>query len=102
MVEEAKRHRAKISRPNAFITIPATVEGLPAITTAVTGGIIINVTLIFSLDRYRGVIDAHPTGLEQASAAGIDLTSIRSVASVVDSRAPDPDHPPLVRILRQD
>ncbi len=90
MVEEAKRHRAKISRPNAFITIPATVEGFPAITTAVTtavaGRISINVTLIFSLDRLRDVIDAHPTGLEQASAAGIDLTSIRSVASVVVSR----------------
>ena len=60
MVEEAKRHRAKISPPNAFITIPATVEGLPAITTAVAGGISINVTLVFSLDRCRDRSDEHP------------------------------------------
>jgi transaldolase len=85
-VEEAKRLRAKIGRPNVFIKIPATVEGLRAITTAIAGGISINVTLIFSLDRYHGVIDAYLTGLEQASAAGIDLTSIRSVASFFVSR----------------
>ena len=85
-VDEAKRLRAKIDRPNTFIKIPATVEGLHAITTAIASGISINVTLIFSLDRYRGVIDAYISGLEQASTAGIDLAGIRSVASFFVSR----------------
>ncbi|BDZ53007.1 hypothetical protein GCM10025870_00800 [Agromyces marinus] len=69
-----------------MIKIPATREGLPAITAAIAAGISVNVTLIFSLDRYREVIDAYLAGLEQARAAGIDLATIHSVASFFVSR----------------
>lgn len=75
-----------VDRPNALIKIPATLEGLPAIA-AVTGeGISVNVTLIFSLERYAGVIEAYLTGLEQAAANGHDLSKIHSVASFFVSR----------------
>lgn len=77
---------ATVDRPNAMIKIPATVEGLPAITEALAGGISVNVTLIFSLQRYRGVIDAFLAGLEQAHAAGRNLSRIASVASFFVSR----------------
>jgi transaldolase len=75
-----------VDRPNAFIKIPATVEGLPAITAAIAQGINVNVTLIFSIDRYRGVMDAYLTGLEQARDAGLDISQIHSVASFFVSR----------------
>ena len=75
-----------VDRPNLFIKIPATAEGLPAITQCLSEGISINVTLIFSLERYGEVIDAFMTGLEQAAAAGRDLSKIRSVASFFVSR----------------
>ncbi|MCX7521624.1 transaldolase [Microbacterium sp. STN6] len=83
---EAKRLWAKVDRPNAMIKIPATVEGLEAITEATAVGISVNVTLIFSLTRHREVINAYLTGLEKAKAAGIDLSSIHSVASFFVSR----------------
>jgi transaldolase len=82
----ARRLWDRVDRPNLFIKIPATAEGLPAITAAIASGISINVTLIFSLQRYREVIDAYLTGLEQAAAAGRDLGSIQSVASFFVSR----------------
>jgi transaldolase len=82
----AQRLWDRVDRPNLFIKIPATAEGLPAITAAIASGISINVTLIFSLQRYRDVIDAYLTGLEQAAAAGRDLGSIHSVASFFVSR----------------
>ncbi|WP_342372076.1 transaldolase [Propioniciclava soli] len=85
-VAMAKRLWAQIDRPNLLIKIPATVEGLPAITQVLAAGISVNVTLIFSLDRYRGVMDAYLTGLEQARERGADLTTIRSVASFFVSR----------------
>jgi transaldolase len=85
-IAEAKRLWAKVDRPNAMIKIPATVEGLGAITAAIASGISVNVTLIFSLERYRQVIDAYLTGLEQAKAAGHDLSTIHSVASFFVSR----------------
>jgi Transaldolase len=69
-----------------LIKIPATVEGLEAITETIAAGISVNVTLIFSLERYRQVIDAYLTGLEKAKAAGIDLSGIQSVASFFVSR----------------
>lgn len=83
---EAKRLWAKVDRPNAMIKIPATVEGLQGITEATALGISVNVTLIFSLARHREVINAYLTGLERAKAAGIDLSTIHSVASFFVSR----------------
>ena len=85
-VEQAKKLAAKVDKPNVLIKIPATVEGLEAITETIAAGISVNVTLIFSLERYRQVIDAYLTGLEKAKAAGIDLSGIQSVASFFVSR----------------
>jgi transaldolase len=85
-IAEAKELWAKIDKPNVMIKIPATVEGLEAITAAIAAGISVNVTLIFSLQRYREVMNAYLTGLEQAKAAGIDLSTIHSVASFFVSR----------------
>jgi transaldolase len=85
-VEMARRLWHRVDRPNLFIKIPATVEGLPAITAAIGQGISVNVTLIFSLERYREVIDAYLAGLEAASNAGLDLSRIHSVASFFVSR----------------
>lgn len=75
-----------IDRPNVMIKIPATLPGLPAITATLAKGISVNVTLIFSIDRYRAVMDAFLAGLEQAKAAGHDLSVIGSVASFFVSR----------------
>ncbi len=75
-----------VDRPNLFIKIPATPAGIPAITQCLSEGISVNVTLIFSLDRYGEVIDAFFTGLEQAGQAGHDLASMASVASFFVSR----------------
>jgi transaldolase len=75
-----------VDRPNVLIKIPATKPGLPAITAAIAEGASVNVTLIFSLERYRGVIDAYLSGLEQAAANGHDLRQIHSVASFFVSR----------------
>jgi transaldolase len=75
-----------VDRSNALIKIPATKEGLPAITAAIADGISVNVTLIFSLERYREVMDAYLTGLEQARDNGHDLSTIQSVASFIVSR----------------
>ena len=82
----AKELWAKVDRENAMIKIPATTEGLPAITAATAAGISVNITLIFSLERYREVINAYLTGLEQARATGHDLSKIHSVASFFVSR----------------
>ena len=76
----------RVARPNLFIKIPATEEGLPAIAATIARGISVNVTLIFSLERYRGVMDAYLYGLEQAAAEGRDLSGIHSVASFFVSR----------------
>ena len=85
-VAQAKALWEKVDRPNVMIKIPATVEGLDAITQSIAAGISVNVTLIFSLDRYRAVIEAYLAGLEQARSAGIDLSTIHSVASFFVSR----------------
>jgi transaldolase len=85
-IAEARALWWAVERPNLLIKIPATAEGLPAITAAIAEGISVNVTLIFSLKRYGEVIDAYMTGLEQAAAAGRDLSKIRSVASFFVSR----------------
>ncbi|MWJ14409.1 transaldolase [Clavibacter michiganensis subsp. michiganensis] len=85
-IDEAHKLWDKIAEPNVMIKIPATREGLEAITEVIGAGISVNVTLIFSLERYREVINAYLTGLEKAKAAGIDLSSIHSVASFFVSR----------------
>ncbi|MEU6441110.1 transaldolase [Streptomyces sp. NPDC047046] len=83
---EAKQLAWLVDRPNTFIKIPATKAGLPAITETIGRGISVNVTLIFSLERYRLVMDAYLAGLEKAKAAGLDLSEIHSVASFFVSR----------------
>ncbi len=75
-----------VDRPNLFIKIPATLAGLPAITSTLAQGISVNVTLIFSLERYDAVMEAFLAGLEQAQAAGRDLSRLGSVASFFVSR----------------
>lgn len=85
-VEQAKQLWARVAKPNAMIKIPATKEGLVAIADTIAEGISVNVTLIFSLPRYREVINAYLTGLERARAAGHDLSQIHSVASFFVSR----------------
>lgn len=75
-----------VDRPNLFIKIPATEEGLPAITAVIAEGISVNVTLIFSVARYRSVMGAYLDGLRKARTAGHDLAYIHSVASFFVSR----------------
>jgi transaldolase len=83
-IAEARALWWLVDRPNLFIKIPATLAGLPAITACLSEGISVNVTLIFSLQRYEQVMDAFMAGLE--GAAGHDLSSIASVASFFVSR----------------
>jgi transaldolase len=85
-VAEAKQLWWLVDRENLFIKIPATLEGLPAITATLAEGISVNVTLIFSLERYQAVMDAFIAGIEQAHANGHDVTKIQSVASFFVSR----------------
>jgi transaldolase len=85
-IAQAKALWATVDRSNVLIKIPATKAGLPAITEVIGAGISVNVTLIFGLDRYREVIDAYLSGLERASAAGLGLDTIQSVASFFVSR----------------
>jgi transaldolase len=85
-IAEAKNLFKKVDKDNVLIKIPATLEGLDAITAVLAEGISVNVTLIFSLDRYRAVINAFQSGLEQAKENGHDLSKIHSVASFFVSR----------------
>jgi transaldolase len=85
-VAEAKALWWLVDRPNLYIKIPATKAGLPAITAVLAEGISVNVTLIFSLERYDLVMDAFLAGLEQAAANGHDLSRLASVASFFVSR----------------
>lgn len=102
-VQEAERLWTAVDRPNAMIKIPGTEAGLPAITRCIADGINVNVTLLFSVERYQAVIRAHEAGLELRAKQGLPLAGIASVASFfvsrVDSkidplldRAGDPDH----------
>ena len=83
---EAKALFWLVDRPNVLIKIPATREGLGSIEAATADGVSVNVTLIFSLERYDRVMDSYLAGLEQAKSKGIDLSTIRSVASFFVSR----------------
>ncbi|WP_435822183.1 transaldolase [Actinacidiphila alni] len=85
-IAQARALWQTVDRPNLLVKIPATREGLAAITAATAQGISVNVTLIFSLDRYRDVMDAYLTGLERARDAGHDPAGIHSVASFFVSR----------------
>jgi transaldolase len=85
-IAEAKELYKLVNRENVLIKIPATVEGLEAIAETLAAGISVNVTLIFSLERYRAVINAFMTGLEAAKANGHDLSKLHSVASFFVSR----------------
>ncbi|MGH3775011.1 MAG: transaldolase [Pseudonocardiaceae bacterium] len=85
-VAQARELWKLVDRPNLMIKIPATVEGLPAITGTMADGISVNVTLVFSVQRYREVMAAFFAGLERARANGHDLTTIASVASFFVSR----------------
>ncbi|MEJ8671985.1 transaldolase [Streptomyces sp. MS1.AVA.1] len=85
-IAEARQLAWLVDRPNVMIKIPATEAGLPAITEVIAQGISVNVTLIFSLERYREVMDAYIAGLEKAAAKGLGLSAIHSVASFFVSR----------------
>jgi len=85
-IAQARQLFAKVSRENVMIKIPATKPGLAAITEVIGSGISVNVTLIFSLQRYAEVIDAYVAGIKQAKVAGHDLSKIHSVASFFVSR----------------
>jgi len=85
-IAQAKELSKIVDRPNLLIKIPATLAGLPAITAVIAEGISVNVTLIFSLERYRAVMAAYLDGLERAKEAGHDLSQIHSVASFFVSR----------------
>ena len=85
-ISEAKKLWKLVDRPNLMVKIPATREGLPAITEAIADGINVNVTLIFGLDRYQEVMNAYLAGLEKRAAAGKSITGIASVASFFISR----------------
>ena len=85
-INEAIALHKKVAKENVMIKIPATIPGLAAITEVIAQGISVNVTLIFSIERYRAVIDAYLTGLEKARDKGISLTKIHSVASFFVSR----------------
>ncbi|MGW0883612.1 transaldolase [Streptomyces sp. NPDC002671] len=85
-VAEAKQLAWLVDRPGVMVKIPATKAGLPAITEVIGLGISVNVTLIFSLERYREVMDAYLAGLEKAQERGLDLSEIHSVASFFVSR----------------
>jgi transaldolase len=85
-VKQARHLWDALNRPNVFIKVPATEEGLPAIQQLISEGINVNVTLLFGLERYRAVTDAYIAGLERRSSAGKPIDRIASVASFFLSR----------------
>lgn len=85
-IAEARRLHAAVDRPNLMIKVPATVEGLTAVRQLISDGINVNVTLIFSIDRYADVMEAFTQGLEERMQAGRPIDHIASVASFFVSR----------------
>ena len=100
-IAEARHLWQRLGRPNAFIKVPGTREGLPAIRTLIGEGINVNVTLLFGLERYREVTDAYLSGLEDRLAAGGDVTRVASVASFFLSRIDVMVDPMLEKIMQQ-
>jgi transaldolase len=97
-IQEAERLWRAVDRPNAMIKIPGTAEGLPAITHGIAAGINVNVTLLFSVERYGEVVEAFLSGLEQRLEAGRPLAGIASVASFFVSRVDGKVDPLLDRL----
>ncbi len=85
-IEEARRLHRWLDRPNVMIKVPATREGIPAIETLISDGISVNVTLLFSVERYRQVVDAFLAGLQDRARRGLSVNGISSVASFFVSR----------------
>jgi transaldolase len=85
-IEQARSLWQEVGRPNLLVKIPGTVEGLPAVTQAISEGISVNVTLIFGVERYEAVLDAWASGLEQRLSAGLQPSGVGSVASFFVSR----------------
>ena len=101
-VDEAKRLWGRVARPNLMVKIPATREGLPAITQAIAAGINVNVTLIFSLKRYQEVMDSYLKGLELRVGNGQPLSQIASVASFFVSRIDTKIDSQLEMVMREE
>jgi transaldolase len=101
-IQEALRLWEAVDRPNLMVKIPGTEAGLPAIADAIAAGLNINVTLIFSVERYRGVIDAFVSGLEARLASGAALNQVASVASFFVSRVDSKIDPILEGIIVQE
>ena len=85
-IAEAERLWSRVDRPNVMIKVPGTKAGLPAITHLLGAGINVNVTLLFSVERYREVVDAFLAGLERRAASGASIDTLHSVASFFVSR----------------
>jgi transaldolase len=100
-IEEARRLWNALDRPNVFIKVPATIEGLPAIEWLISEGININVTLLFGLPRYRQVADAYISGIEARLARGKQVSQVASVASFFVSRIDTLVDPLLQKIIAQ-
>jgi len=98
---EVKEFWAKLNKPNLMIKIPATAEGIPAIMEATALGININITLIFSLDRYEEAMEAYLQGLEKRDAKGLPIDTISSVASFFVSRVDTKIDPQLETIVSE-
>ena len=100
-IEEARRLWAALDRPNVFIKVPATIEGLPAIKQLISEGISVNVTLLFGLPRYRQVAESYIAGIEARLARGKEVKRVASVASFFVSRIDTLMDPLLDKIIAQ-
>src|SRR5215203_6008103 len=100
--EQARWIASEVERPNLFVKIPATMAGLPAIEDCIAKGTPINITLIFSLDRYKAVVEAYLRGLERLVASGGDPSKVASVASFFVSRVDTEADKRLEQVGRKD
>src|SRR5215208_5550655 len=100
--DQARWIAKEVDRPNLFVKIPATVAGLPAIEDCIAKGTPINITLIFSLDRYKAVVEAYLRGLERLVASGGDPSKVASVASFFVSRVDTEADKRLEQVGRKD